>query len=441
MPAGAVRNVVILGAAGRDFHNFNVCFRDNPQYRVIAFTAAQIPGIDRRSYPATMAGPAYPRGIPIFPESDLARLVQAHDVHEVVFAYSDTSHRQVMHLASRALAHGASFRLLGPKDTMLPASIPVVAVVAARTGAGKSTVSRHLVQALRAAQYRPVVVRHPMPYGRLDRGVERYDAATDYAQSDLTIEEMEEYEPHTTLGAVVYAGVDYAQVLAQAVNDADLIVWDGGNNDMPFYRPTVTVVVLDPTRPGQEDDYFPGEVNIRMADIVVVAKANAVDRQRVDASIAAARALNAHAAVVTMAFEALLDAPERVRDRTVLAVEDGPSLTHGGMPEGAGAAAARRWGARLLDPRPYAAGSIAAAYAQHPHIGPVLPALGYGAAQIEELRATIERVPCDTVVLGTPVDLRHKLRIEQPVVRVSVVARDLSQPSLADLVLERLCRA
>jgi predicted GTPase len=258
MPRDPVRNVVILGAAGRDFHNFNVCFRHHPAYRVVAFTAAQIPGIDRRTYPASLAGDSYPAGIPIVPESALARLIDEHAVDDVVFAYSDTSHRQVMHLASIALAHGASFRLLGPKDTMLVAPVPVVAVVAARTGAGKSTVTRYLFQALQRAQMRPVVVRHPMPYGRLDQGVERYDATTDYARSALTVEEMEEYQPHTELGGVVYAGVDYAQVLARAAQEADLILWDGGNNDMSFYRPSVTVVVLDPTRPGQEDAYFPG---------------------------------------------------------------------------------------------------------------------------------------------------------------------------------------
>lgn len=432
------RNVLILGAAGRDFHNFNVFFRDRPEYRVVGFTAAQIPGIAGRIYPAALAGRLYPLGIPIFPESELATLVRRLQVHDVVFSYSDVSHRHVMHLASVALAHGASFRLLGPRDTMLPVPVPAVAVVASRTGAGKSTITRYLASALKAAGRHGVVVRHPMPYGRLDRGVERYQTADDLLANALTIEELEEYQPHVDAGNIVYAGVDYQAVFERASAEADALIWDGGNNDMAFLKPTVTVTVLDPTRPGQEDDYFPGEANVRAADLLVIAKANAAAANQLEALTAAVRTLNATAPIIPMAFVPALDRPDLVRGRDVLVVEDGPSVTHGDMRDGVGAAAARQYGARLIDPRPYAVGSIAQAYARYPHLGRVLPALGYDDEQREALRATIENVPCDTVLLGTPADLRRLLPIAKPVARAQVEARDSTSPSLADLVAERL---
>jgi predicted GTPase len=434
------RKVVILGAAGRDFHNFNVFFRDNPAYRVIAFTAAQIPAIAGRTYPPRLAGALYPDGIPVYPESELARLVSEARVNDVVFSYSDVRHKHVMHLASIALTNGASFRLLGPTDTMLVAPVPVVAVVAARTGGGKSTVTRHLHGALKDAGWHPVVVRHPMPYGRFDRGVECYRTPNDVVFGDLTIEEMEEYQPHVEHGAAVYAGVDYAAVLARAAAEADVILWDGGNNDMPFFRPDITLTIIDPLRPGQEDDYFPGEVNIRAADVLVVTKVNAASAAQVDAAILAAGALNGRAPTVRMALIESVDCPHLIRQQAVLAIEDGPSVTHGGLSEAIAARTARLLGGTLVDPRPYAVGSIARAYEQYPHIGPVLPALGYTAEQRDDLRRSIENVPCSAILLGTPADLGKLMRIARPVARVSAVANDLSPRSLTSIVRERLAR-
>ncbi len=434
----AARKVIILGAAGRDFHNFNVRYRDDARYRVVAFTATQIPGIAARTYPPALAGERYPDGIPIHPESELARLIRQHAIDDVVFAYSDVTHEHVMHLASLALANGASFHLLGPADTMLKAPCPVVAVVAARTGAGKSTVTRYLWSALKNAGRRPVVVRHPMPYGRFDRGVERYASDEDIARTDITIEEMEEYQPHVDNGAVVYAGVDYAAILARAAADGDILLWDGGNNDMAFYRPDVTVTLIDPVRPGEEDRYFPGEVNIRAADVLVITKVNVATAAQVDAAEHAARLLNPAASIIRMELRDTLDRPALIAGRQVLAVEDGPSVTHGGLAEAAAARAARAHGATLVDPRPYAVGSLAAVYAQYPHLGPVLPALGYSPQQCADLRRTIASVPCAAVVLGTPVDLARLMKIDQPVARVSVDARDAGSPTLAAVVMQRL---
>jgi len=435
-----LRRVIILGAAGRDFHNFNVFFRDNPGYRVVAFTATQIPNIAGRTYPAALCGALYPGGIPVFPENELARLIRQHDVNDVVFSYSDVRHQHVMHLASIAFANGATFILLGPHDTMLISPRPVVAVVAARTGAGKSTVTRHLFDALRNAGRRSVVVRHPMPYGKFDRGVERYQTNDDIISAGLTIEEMEEYQPHVDNGAVVYAGVDYAAILTQAAKKADVILWDGGNNDMAFYKPDVTVTVLDPTRPGEEDSYFPGEANIRAADVLVIAKVNVASAAQVEAVTRAARALNPEAPFVMMELAESVDHPDLIRNREVLAIEDGPSVTHGGLSEAVAARAARKLDAILVDPRPYAVGSIAAAYRQYPHIGPVLPALGYSREQRDDLRRSIDNVPCSAVLLGTPANLAQLLQIAKPVARVGVEAKDLSARPLARIVLERLDR-
>ena len=436
----AARRVIILGAAGRDFHNFNVFFRGNPRYRVVAFTATQIPGIAGRTYPAALCGALYSDGIPVFPETELARLIRQHNVNDVVFSYSDVRHQHVMHLASIAFANGASFLLLGPNDTMLISPLPVVAVVAARTGAGKSTVTRHLFDTLSNAGWRCVVVRHPMPYGSFDRGVERYQTNDDIISAGLTIEEMEEYQPHVDNGAAVYAGVDYAAVLTQAAEEANIILWDGGNNDMAFYKPDVTVTILDPTRPGEEDSYFPGEANIRAADVLAITKVNVAPAAQVAAAKRAARALNADAPFVMMELVESVDHPDFIRNREVLAIEDGPSVTHGGLPEAGAARAARLLGATLVDPRPYAVGSIAKAYQQYPHIGPVLPAVGYSREQRDDLRRSIDNVPCSAVLLGTPANLSQLLQIAKPVARVRVEAKDLSARPLARIVLERLDR-
>ncbi|MHB0985584.1 MAG: hypothetical protein ACYC05_08345 [Sulfuricella sp.] len=432
------RKAIILGAAGRDFHNFNVFFRDHPGYEVAAFTAAQIPYIEHRTYPAFLAGPRYPAGIPIFPENELPGLIRRYGVQDVFFAYSDVRHEQVMHLASLTFACGASFHLLGPDDTMIKAGKPVIAVVAARTGAGKSTVTRYLRAALAAAGLKAVAVRHPMPYGRFEQAVERYATTEDVTGAGISVEEMEEYQQHVDEGGVVFAGVDYGLILRRAEAEGDVILWDGGNNDMAFYRPDLTIVVLDPLRPGDEAGYFPGEANVRAADIIVINKVNAASGADVERARAAAQALNPAAPVVLMASQATLDLPELVRGKNVLVVEDGPSVTHGGLPEAAGAWAARRLGAYLVDPRPYAVGSLREVYEKYPQMGAVLPALGYSAGQLEELRLSIDRTPCDAVVLGTPANLAQVVAIEKPVARVRFVAEDVSHPTLQALVLERI---
>lgn len=433
-----VRRVIILGAAGRDFHNFNLRFRDDPRYDVIAFTATQIPGIANRTYPAELCGDRYPHGIPIVPEEDLVALVRAQAVDEVVFSYSDVTHEHVMHLACASLAAGASFSLLGPRDTMLASTRPVVAVVAARTGAGKSTISRYLMAALERSGHRPVAVRHPMPYGALSTRVERYASTDDLLAAGITVEEMEEYQQHVDEGGVVYAGVDYDRVLRMAEQESDVIVWDGGNNDMPFYRPDVTVTVLDPVRPNESRRYFPGEANVRAADVLVVNKVNAVSAEAVQACIDEARTLNGSARVVCMRSVESVDRPDLVRDRRVLAIDDGPSLTHGGMSEGVAARAARMLGATLVDARTSAVGSIADAYRRYSHIGMALPALGYGRQQLDDLARTIERVECDTVLLGTPAPLDRLVRIDRPVARARFHAQDIDESSLQTSVLELL---
>ncbi|MFA7242848.1 MAG: hypothetical protein WC091_22305 [Sulfuricellaceae bacterium] len=435
------RKALILGAAGRDFHNFNVFFRHNPAYRVVAFTAAQIPYIQQRTYPALLAGARYPSGIPVHPEQELARLIRLSGIDDVFFAYSDVTHAHVMHLASIALAGGASFHLLGPRDTMLAAKKPVVAVVGARTGCGKSTVTRYIFNALRAKGVQPVVVRHPMPYGNFERAVECYRTPADVHAAAITIEEMEEYQQHVEQGATVFSGVDYAAILKQAQMQGDIILWDGGNNDMAFYRPDITITVLDPLRLGQEDAYHPGEANIRAADILVVNKINQADPFAVKSTIAAARRLNSAAALVLMESSATVDKPERVAYRRVLAIEDAPTVTHGGLSTAVGAAMARQHGAELVDPRAYAVGSLRDAYSNFPHLGAVLPSLGYSAQQRDELRRTILNVPCDTVLLGTPADLGALFRLDKPVARVHFEAHDRSRPTLRDLLWGKLRKA
>ncbi len=423
--------VLILGAAGRDFHNFNVALRDDPRIEVTAFTGAQIPGIAGRRYPASLAGKRYPQGIPIVAETRLESVIGDQRVQQVVFAYSDVTHEHVMHLASRALAAGADFLLLGPDRTMLKARVPVIAVSAVRTGCGKSQTARYLSQRLRGTGLRAAVIRHPMPYGDLEaQRVQRFATSADLEAAHCTIEEREEYEPHLAAGNVVYAGVDYAQVLALAQQDADLILWDGGNNDFPFIRPDLHVVLLDALRPGDETRYHPGETVLRMADVVIAAKADAAGGKNVRRVLATAQALNARAVRLRGASPVTLDPPADLRGKRVLAIDDGPTLTHGGMPYGAALVAARAAGAVIVDPRTCAAPEIAAAYAQYPHIGAVLPALGYTPAQIEALRATIARAEVDVVVAGTPIDLAALLGINKPVLRARYAYAEMEPPGL-----------
>jgi len=425
------RKVVILGAAGRDFHNFNVVFRDDPDFEVVAFTAAQIPGIAARRYPASLAGPLYPDGIAIVPEAELESLVRDRGATDVVFAYSDVTHLHVMHLASRALAAGADFLLLGPRRTMLSARVPVIAVSAVRTGCGKSQTARYLSRRLRERALRAAVIRHPMPYGNLERErVQRFAARADLDAARCTVEEREEYEPHLAAGNVVYAGVDYADIVGRAQAEADLILWDGGNNDFPFVKPDLHIVLVDALRPGDETAYHPGEAVLRMADVVVVAKTDAAPAADVHRVMKSARALNPWAPVVCAGSPVTLDDADAVRGKRVLAIEDGPTVTHGGMAYGAAFVAATRAGATIVDPRPWAAPEIAAVYAQYPRIGPVLPATGYSSGQIEALRATIERAPVDVVIAGTPVDLAALLKISKRVVRARYEFAEMDEPGL-----------
>ena len=412
-------NVIIMGAAGRDFHNFNVVYREREEDRVVAFTAAQIPNITDRTYPPQLAGPLYPQGIPIYPEPDLPRLVRELHVEDVVLSYSDISHVEVMHRASIALASGANFVLLGPDATMLPATKRVVAVTAVRTGAGKSPLVRALVDVVRRRGSIPCVVRHPMPYGALERQIaQRFATLGDLTEQACTIEEREEYEPHIRAGTVVFAGVDYAQVLRLAEAEADVIVWDGGNNDLPFFRPDLHIVVVDALRPGHELTYHPGEANARMADAFVITKVAEATAESLAEVRRNLEALNPRASVTEADLQLTVRDGEAIRGQRVLVIEDGPTITHGGMAYGAGFRAAQRFGGQIIDPRPWAVGSIHRAFEQYPHIGPVLPALGYGEEQLSELEATIRAVPCDVVLVASPVDLRRLLDFDRPSLRV-----------------------
>ena len=425
--------VAIMGAAGRDFHNFNVAYRDDPAFEVVAFTAAQIPGIAGRRYPAALAGPLYPEGIAIVPEAGLEALIRTQDIEQIVFAYSDLAHAEVMHLASRALAAGADFVLLGPQRTMISAGKPVIAVSAVRTGCGKSPVSRWISRELKSRGLRAGVVRHPMPYGDLERQrMQRFATRDDLDRAECTIEEREEYEPHLAAGNTVYAGVDYVSIIEQAGRESDVILWDGGNNDFPFVRPDLHIVLVDPLRPGHETGYHPGETVLRMADIVLVAKADAADAAAVQGLMARVRQINPAAAILRGSMPVRLDDTVAVAGRRVLVVEDGPSITHGGMPHGAGLVAARQAGAaEIIDPRASAAPDIAAVYAQYPHIGPVLPAMGYSPAQLEALRLTINATPADVVVTATPIDLAALMALDKPVVRARYEFADSGTPGLA----------
>lgn len=427
--------VIIMGAAGRDFHNFNVFFRDDAAYEVVAFTATQIPGIEGRRYPAELAGKLYPRGIPIEPEERLAELVREHGVERVVFAYSDVSHQHVMDRAAVAAAAGADFWLMGPRTTQLGANKPVVAVCAVRTGCGKSQTTRRVVDVLRGRGKKVVVIRHPMPYGDLAaQAVQRFATLDDLDRARCTIEEREEYEPHLQRETVVYAGVDYAQILRRAEEEADVILWDGGNNDFPFYRPDLLIVLADPWRAGHERTYWPGSVSIRQADVVVINKVDSAGIEAIERLRASIAELNPRATVIEAASPITVEDPELVAGRRALVIEDGPTVTHGEMPFGAGAVAARKLGATLVDPRPYAVGSIAATYAQYPHLGPVLPAMGYGEEQVQELAATIAKVPCEVVVIATPIDLRRLIRLATPATRVRYELQEIGRPTLADVL-------
>ena len=423
---------LIMGAAGRDFHNFNVVYREDPRYEVVGFTAAQIPNIAGRRYPRELAGALYPEGIPIFDEDELAALVERLKARQTVFSYSDVSYVYVMHRAAIANAAGADFVLLGPEATMLKTRKPVVAVCAVRTGAGKSQTTRRIAGLLRGRGLNVAVVRHPMPYGDLAaQRVQRFATLADTKRHHCTIEEIEEYEPHITSGSVVYAGVDYAAILKEAESAADIILWDGGNNDLPFYRPALHIVVADPLRLGNELTYYPGEANLRMANVVVINKIDTADLRATEQLRDHIRAANPHALIVEAASPVTVDRPHIITGRRVLVVEDGPTVTHGGMRFGAGTVIARKLGAReIVDPRPFAVGSIAETFQKYPAIGPVLPAMGYGDEQVRDLEATIERVPCDVVVVGTPIDLSRLVKIGQPLVRVRYELQEIGQPDL-----------
>jgi predicted GTPase len=436
------RRIVILGAAGRDFHNFNVCFRNSPNDRVVAFTATQIPNIAGRRYPAELAGALYPEGIPIVPEEQLERLIREEGANLVVFSYSDVSHNHVMDLASRALAAGADFLLLGSHRTMLLAKVPVISVCAIRTGCGKSPVSRRVVRLLRDAGQKAVVVRHPMPYGDLaQQRVQRFAQLADLDRQRCTIEEREEYEPHLHAGTVVFAGVDYAAILAEAEKEADVIVWDGGNNDTPFFRPDLEIVVADPHRAGHELLYHPGEVNLLRADVVVINKVDTAFEAAIERVRRNVEERNPKARVIEAASRIHVEDAERIRHARVLVIEDGPTLTHGEMSFGAGVIGARQAGAvKLVDPRPYAVGSLHDVFAKFRQIGPLLPAMGYSAAQLAELEETIRRTPCDFVLVATPIDLRRVIRINQPSLRVTYEIAERGPYTLAEVVHEFLAQ-
>jgi predicted GTPase len=432
----SARNVLILGAAGRDFHDFNVYWRDHPGYRVVGFTAAQIPAIAGRTYPPELAGPRYPEGVPIFDEQDLGRLIRELSVDVCALAYSDLSHEEVMHKASHVLSLGADFILLGWRATMLTSRKPVIAVCAVRTGCGKSQTSRAVVEILRRRGRRVAAIRHPMPYGDLRRQVcQRFATLEDMDRHQCTIEEREEYEPHIRAGNIVFAGIDYSKILAAAEAEADVILWDGGNNDMPFYKPDLFICVTDPHRPGHEVRYYPGETNLRMADVVVINKVDTAPAESVRTVLENIARVNGSACVIQADSPLSVSDPSQIRGRRVLAVEDGPTVTHGEMPYGAAWLAARRFGAaELVDPRPFAVGSIRETFARYPHCREILPAMGYGEVQRRELEQTINATDCDVVLIGTPIDLGRLLKINKPAVRVTYELEEREPGQLAAAV-------
>ena len=428
--------VIIMGAAGRDFHNFNSYFRDNPAYEVVAFTATQIPDIEGRQYPPGLAGKQYPQGIPIYAEAELPELIKEFDVDQVIFAYSDVSHEYVMHQASLVMACGADFRLMGPQTTMLKSKRPVVAVTAVRTGSGKSQTTRYVAKLLTEAGKKVAVIRHPMPYGNLEEQVcMRFATYDDLDKFQCTIEEREEFEPHIDIGMVVYAGVDYEVILRQAEEEADVILWDGGNNDIPFYFSDVHIVIVDPHRPGHETSYHPGETNLRMADIAIINKIDSADPAKVEEVKETISRINPTATIILANSPISVEQPEAIKGKKVLVVEDGPTLTHGNMAYGAGVIAAEKLGAgELLDPRPYAVGSIQKTFAKYGHLSRLLPAMGYGKTQIQELEQTINSSPAEIVVIGTPIDLRRVMTIDKPAVRVGYELEEIGTPQLKGLL-------
>ena len=427
---------LIMGAAGRDFHNFNVVYRQNNLYEVVAFTATQIPDIEGRNYPSELSGELYPNGIPIHDESKLVDLIAEHDVEEVVFSYSDITHEYVMHKASQVLAVGAHFKLLGGEQTMIQSSKPVISVCAVRTGCGKSQTTRKVAEILKAAGKQVAVIRHPMPYGDLAKqGVQRFTTLEDLEKHDCTIEEMEEYEPHIIRGTVVFAGADYEAIIREAEKEADVILWDGGNNDMPFYKPDLSIVVTDPHRPGHELAYYPGETNLMMADAVVINKIDTADPKGVDTVRNNIQNVNSDAVIIECASPITVENSDLIAGKKVLVVEDGPTLTHGEMKIGAGMVAAEKFGAaETVDPRPYLVGKLLETFDHYPDIGLLLPAMGYGDEQVKDLESTINNTECDVVIIGTPIDLRRLIDIKQPSVRVTYDLEETGSPTMADVL-------
>ncbi len=434
-----VKKVVIIGAAGRDFHNFNTVYRDNPEYQVVAFTATQIPGIDERTYPPELAGSRYPKGIPIRPESELGKIIRDNKVDLTVLAYSDLSYNELMHKASLSMAAGSDFGLLGPRQTMLRSKLPVVSIGAVRTGAGKSTVSRRVAQILRDKGKRVGVIRHPMPYGDLsDEVAQKFTSFADLDRYQTSIEEREEYEPHIQAGFTVYAGVDYQKILNMAEKESDIILWDGGNNDFPFIHPNLHIAVMDPLRPGDELTHYPSEVNIRLANVIVINKVDTAEPKNVQMVEEDARELAPDAVVVKAASEPKVDKPALVKGKRVLVVEDGPTVTHGDMKYGVGYVAAKKYGAKeIVDPRPYATGIVKKTFEKYRHLTEVLPTMGYGNQQVKDMEETIRKTDCDSVLLATPADIRRIIKIAKPTVAVSYDLRELGKPNLEDILVSR----
>jgi predicted GTPase len=431
-----MKKVIIMGAAGRDFHNFNTYFRDNPDYRVVAFTATQIPDIEGRRYPAALAGKLYPKGIPIEAEAELDELIAAHKVDDVHLAYSDLPHEYVMHKASQVQAAGANFVLLGPCDTMIKSRRPVVSVCAVRTGSGKSQTSRRVAAILKEKGRRVAAIRHPMPYGDLvKQKVQRFATYADLDKHECTIEEREEYEPHIDKGIIVYAGVDYGAILRQAEKEADVILWDGGNNDFPFYKSDLEIVVADPHRAGHELSYYPGETNFRRADVIVINKMDTATPEGIDTVLANAKTFNPRATIIRANSPTIVEDGGRITGKRVLVIEDGPTLTHGGMKYGAGIVAAKKYGAaQIIDPRPFAVGSIKKTFEKYNHLDNVLPAMGYGEKQTRELAKTIEAIDCDLVVSATPIDITRVITVSKPILRVGYELEEIGKPTLKDVL-------
>jgi len=427
---------IIMGAAGRDFHNFNLIYRDNDKYEVVAFTATQIPDIDGRKYPVELAGELYPNGIPIHDESDLKQLIEDNNIEEVVFSYSDIMHEDVMHKASKVIAWGANFKFLGGYPTMVKSTKPVIAIGAVRTGCGKSQTTRRVAQILKDAGHKVAAIRHPMPYGDLvKQAVQRFATIDDLKKHECTIEEMEEYEPHIVTGTIVYAGVDYEAIVREAEKEADIILWDGGNNDMPFYKPDLNIVVVDPHRAGHERLYYPGETNLLMADVVIINKIDTADTEDIDEVRWSVREANPNAIIIDAASPISVENAELILGKTALVVEDGPTLTHGEMTYGAGMVAAEKFGAAdVVDPRPFTVGTITETFEKYPDIGELLPAMGYGDQQMKDLEKTIENTKCEVVIIGTPIDLRRVINIKQPSVRVTYDLQEIGQPTLVDVL-------